>query len=134
MCWKTKYFQMPKHKTFDYCFATLSLRANISFPLLFNCISCGSVRIPAEWLKCPHIHYRFFNELHFLLSFVCTMSGEPGMPLPLYPFTLSNIDLLKRDRCKAAVTQGRIWCRKPAGCVKKKERKRQERYNGIMQS
>lgn len=92
----------------------------------------GPVKIPAETLscKCPHIDYRFFPWI----AVFCPCKDDIWKAWHAINLTIPAIDLMKRDRCKAAVTQRGIWCRMPARCLKNKETKRRETYNRIMQS
>lgn len=139
MCWKPTHFQMPEHWThIHHLFTALG---NIYFHhclyfFIFLLLSCGPVKIPGESFKCRMSSHRLqvFPWIAFPAVFCLDKGTVCNMSLPLYPFTLPIIDLMKRDRCKAAVTQrGGIWCKMPAGWLKNKETKRQEWYNRVMQ-
>lgn len=138
------HLQLPKHWLFDHCLCSVKLQGGkYHFQhCLLLLLSCGPVRIPAESLKCRMSSHRLqvfpwiaFPAVFCLLRRCLETLTFCNMPLPSYPFTLPSIDLMKRDRCKAAVTQRGISWRMAAGWLKNKETKKDRKdITGVMQS
>lgn len=114
-------------------FAASCPAATLSFPpLSYFMVKLLSCQNPRRFIEVYNVFT--WTELHFLLYFVrfdtvCKtwhFATCHWLHILLHsPF----IDLMKADRCKAAVTQRGISSRKPAGDEKTAKQIGQERYN-----